>query len=248
MKTFFQNYYLTFMKKITVLLICLLTVGIIWSQEIPKKEQKKRPTLVKIETTMGDIKIKLYDETPKHKQNFLLLVKNGSYKGLLFHRVIKDFMIQGGDPESRNCDSTQMLGRGDMDYTLPAEINFPQLYHKRGVLAAARKDDNINPNRESSAIQFYIVTGRTYTDAELTDMELLLNEALLPPQPLHYNDEQRMNYRTFGGAPHLDGRYTVFGEVIEGYNVLEAIQAVETNNNDRPKKDVRIINMKVVKR
>jgi cyclophilin family peptidyl-prolyl cis-trans isomerase len=211
-------------------------------------QNKSKPTLVKIYTTEGNIKVLLYDDTPDHKFNFLQLVNNKSYEGLLFHRVIKNFMIQGGDPESRDADTAKVLGSGSIGYNLPAEILFPQHYHKRGALAAARSSDDTNPMKESSGCQFYIVTGKLITDEELDFFEKNVNKTLLPKEPLKYTEEQRRQYKTFGGTPHLDGNYTVFGEVVEGFDVLEKIQNIPTNPNDRPQKDIKILKVKVVKR
>ncbi|MDR3326700.1 MAG: peptidylprolyl isomerase [Prevotellaceae bacterium] len=211
-------------------------------------QNKNKPALVKIYTTEGNIKVLLYDDTPDHKFNFLQLVNNKSYEGLLFHRVIKDFMIQGGDPESRDADTAKVLGSGSLGYNLPAEIRFPQHCHKRGALAAARESDNTNPMKESSGCQFYIVTGKPVTGTELDFFEKNVNKTLLPKEPLKYTEEQRRQYKTFGGTPHLDGNYTVFGEVVEGFDVLEKIQNIPTNSNDRPRKDIKILKLKVVKR
>ena len=209
------------------------------------QQKAAKPVFVKIFTSEGNIKVMLYDGTPEHKINFLQLVNNKTYEGLLFHRVIKDFMIQGGDPESKDADSTKFLGKGGVGYTLPAEIRFPEYFHKRGALAAARTQ---NPQKESSGCQFYIVTGKVVTDKELDAFEQNINKSLLPPTPLKYTEEQRKIYRTFGGTPHLDGNYTVFGEVVQGFEVLEKIQNIPTDKNDRPKKNVVILKMKVVKR
>jgi cyclophilin family peptidyl-prolyl cis-trans isomerase len=190
----------------------------------------------------------LYDDTPQHKYNFLQLVNKKTYEGVLFHRVIKEFMIQGGDPESRNADSTKILGGGSVGYTLPAEIKFPEHYHKRGALASARKLDNVNPMKESSACQFYIVTGKTVTEEELEFYEKNINKLFTLKEPFKYTEEQRRQYKTFGGTPHLDGNYSIFGEVIEGFDVLNKIQNIPTDKNDRPKQDVKILKMKVVKK
>lgn len=201
--------------------------------------QEPRQSVVEMETTMGTITLKLYDETPLHRDNFLALVNRGFYDGLLFHRVIKDFMIQGGDPASRDAQPGQELGEGDMNYRLPAEIVFPQLYHKRGVLAAAREGDAVNPERQSSACQFYIVVGQKFNDAMLDRVQQRIEQATGGQCKL--TEEQRETYKTIGGTPHLDGQYTVFGEVIEGMDVVEKIQLVSTDANDRPVEDVRII-------
>lgn len=203
------------------------------------RAQEPRQSVVEMETTMGTITLKLYDETPLHRDNFLALVNRGFYDGLLFHRVIKDFMIQGGDPASRDAQPGQELGEGDMNYRLPAEIVFPQLYHKRGVLAAAREGDAVNPERQSSACQFYIVVGQKFNDVMLDRVQQRIEQATGGQCKL--TEEQRETYKTIGGTPHLDGQYTVFGEVIEGMDVVEKIQLVSTDANDRPVEDVRII-------
>lgn len=243
--------------------------------------------IVVVKTTYGVIKIKLYNETPKHRDNFLKLVKEKYYDSLLFHRVINTFMIQGGDPDSKNAKSDQVLGNGGPGYKIPAEF-LPHLYHKKGALAAARESDMVNPNKESSGSQFYIVQGKVFTDEELNFMEMqinqnkknqLLGQMMKSPEyswlkakldsmmksgnPNAVNDfiketqhiaekeldkvgrfkfssEQRKIYTTIGGAPHLDGSYTVFGEVIEGLNVIDSIASVATDKNSRPLKDIRM--------
>ena len=235
------------MKKIVLsLLICFVAVGVIAAK--PQRIKKQKQKMVKIETTLGTIKVKLYDETPLHRDNFLKLVEDEFYEGVLFHRVIKDFMIQAGDPESKTADSLVHLGAGGLGYTVPAEIVFPQLYHKRGVLAAARQGDMVNPERKSSSCQFYIVQGKTFTDEELDQMEMRLTYQLRLKEPFKYTEEQRIAYKTFGGTPHLDGQYTVFGEVVEGFDVLQKISEAKIGQADRPKEDIRIIKMKVVKK
>ena len=197
---------------------------------------------VKIHTTMGDIVVKLYDETPIHRDNFLKLVREGYYDGTLMHRVIRGFMIQGGDPNSKGAAPDKMLGGGSPDYTLEAEIR-EGLYHKRGALAAARKDDSINPERRSSGSQFYIVWGRTFTPRQ---MEYLVERMKAEnPDTEGMTPEQREVYATYGGTPHLDGKYTVFGEVVEGLDVVEKIQNVPTNSADRPLEDI-VVSMEVM--
>ena len=246
-------------------------------------------TKVKIETTKGDIIVKLYDETPNHRDNFIKLVKEGTYEGTLFHRVIKDFMIQAGDPDSKGAPKGQMLGSGDVGYTVPAEFVYPQLFHKKGALAAARQGDNVNPEKASSGCQFYIVTGRVFNDSTLqameeqktqnkftsvfnslaqkhmkeiyqlrrnNDQEGLMNlqdsifgetQKLLADEPaFKFTEEQRQAYTTVGGTPHLDGEYTVFGEVIEGMDVVDEIQQVATNASDRPEEDIVIKKVSIV--
>lgn len=195
-------------------------------------------TKVLIKTSMGDIVVKLYNDTELHKKNFINLVKEHYYDGLLFHRVINQFMIQGGDPNSKNAKPNAVLGSGGPGYTIPAEI-CPKHYHKKGALAAARTGDQMNPTRRSSGSQFYIVTGKVYTDAELNQLEKRMNTVFTP--------EQRKDYTTIGGVPFLDGQYTVFGEVVSGMDVAEKIQKVPTGANDRPKEDVKIISMEIIK-
>lgn len=207
----------------------------------------EKNSVVLIQTTMGDIKVMLYNDTPIHRDNFLKLVNEGYYDGLLFHRVINNFMIQGGDPESKNAEKGQRLGMGGPDYTLPAEIVFPKYCHKRGALAAARIGDAANPERESNGSQFYIVEGKTYTDDELKTMEQRVAQNVSSQEPFHYSYEQRLIYKTVGGTPHLDGQYTVFGEIIEGFDVLQKISDVKTDDADRPEEDVKIITMKILK-
>ena len=244
-------------------------------------ETNKMATKVRIKTTEGDIVIRLYDETPKHRDNFLKLVKEGFFDGTLFHRVIKDFMIQGGDPDSKSAKPGQMLSEGGPGYDIDAEIVYPQHFHKRGALSAARLGDNVNPERKSSGSQFYIVWGRTFNDGELKQMErqmVMMHEQAIfdslsmqhraeimqlrrnrdqaglqalqeqlvnqtkelsktSPAPA-FTAEQRDAYTTVGGTPHLDNQYTVFGEVVEGLDVVERIQNTATDRSDRPTTDV----------
>lgn len=211
-------------------LLILMSALVLTSCGVFKKKQEKTSTKVIIKTSYGDIKIRLYDETPLHRDNFIKLVKEGYYNDLLFHRVINSFMIQGGDPNSRNAQPGQQLGMGGPGYTIPAEID-TNLIHKKGVLSAARMGDNVNPKRESSGSQFYIVQGKTYNDNELDMMESRMGRK--------YTPEQRQAYKTIGGTPHLDGSYTVFGEVIEGLDVVDKIAAVKTLPGDRPQVDVK---------
>ena len=233
-------------KTVLLILICFVAVGMIAAK--PQRVKKQRQKMVKIETTLGTIKVKLYDETPLHRDNFLKLVKDEFYEGVLFHRVIKDFMIQAGDPESKTADSTARLGAGGLGYTVPAEIDFPKFYHKRGALAAARQGDMVNPEKKSSSCQFYIVQGQTFTDAQLDQMEMRLTYQLRMKEPFKYTEEQRTVYKTFGGTPHLDGQYTVFGEVVEGFDVLQKISEVKTSRGDRPVEDIRILKVKLCKK
>ncbi len=199
---------------------------------------------VLLETTMGNVKLALYNETPKHRDNFLKLVKEGFYDGVLFHRVISNFMIQAGDSTTRHAKPGETLGMYSPDYTIPAEIDFPRLYHKRGALAAAREGDDVNPERASSASQFYIVYGSRMTDFQLDKAQERLNaktqgKVVLTP-------ELRKVYFEKGGTPHLDGQYTVFGEVVEGLDVVAKIQAVETDSRARPLVDVRIVKASLI--
>ncbi|MDR0538830.1 MAG: peptidylprolyl isomerase [Tannerellaceae bacterium] len=197
-------------------------------------------TIVLIETNMGKIKVRLFDDTPQHRDNFIQLVREHKYDGLLFHRVIKQFMIQAGDINSKDAPADKHLGDGDLGYTIPAEIVYPKHFHKRGMLCAARTGDEVNPQRASSASQFYIVTGKYFTDGELNKMEKASGKT--------FTEEQRTAYKLEGGTPHLDGSYTVFGEVVDGMKVVDKIQETPTNSADRPTKDVIIKSMKIVKK
>ena len=202
-------------------------------------------TEVLLETTKGNIRIALYDETPQHRDNFLKLTKMGSYDSLLFHRVIKDFMIQSGDIFSKNAKPGQLLGMGDYDYTQEAEFRLPQIFHRRGVVAAAREGDQKNPERRSGASQFYIVWGKVYDDRRLDYTQQKLDS--ITQGQVKLTPEMREVYKTIGGTPHLDGQYTVFGEIVEGMDVVEAIQQVSTDKNDRPLDDIRILKATVTK-
>lgn len=271
-----------------ILLICLTFIALTACSAGSKKQtnhhmENEKRTLVKLETTMGNITVALYNETPKHRDNFIKLVKEGVYDSTLFHRVIKQFMIQAGDPDSKNASDTAMLGSGDVGYTIPAEFN-PKFFHKKGVLAAARQGDDVNPEKASSGCQFYIVTGRKFTEPQLLGMENKINEqheealfdslarqhmkeiykmrkagdnaGLLELQDtleaqareladkeekFRFTPEQIKAYSTVGGAPHLDGSYTVFGEVTEGMEVVENIEIAKTNRADRPVENIRIL-------
>ena len=271
-----------------ILLICLAFIALTACSAGSKKQtnhhmENEKRTLVKLETTMGNITVALYNETPKHRDNFIKLVKEEVYDSTLFHRVIKQFMIQAGDPDSKNASDTAMLGSGDVGYTIPAEFN-PKFFHKKGVLAAARQGDDVNPEKASSGCQFYIVTGRKFTEPQLLGMENKINEqreealfdslarqhmkeiykmrkagdnaGLLELQDtleaqareladkeekFRFTPEQIKAYSTIGGAPHLDGSYTVFGEVTEGMEVVDNIEIAKTNRADRPVENIRIL-------
>ena len=271
-----------------ILLICLAFIALTACNAGSKRQtnhhmENEKRTLVKLETTMGNITVALYNETPKHRDNFIKLVKEGVYDSTLFHRVIKQFMIQAGDPDSKNASDTAMLGSGDVGYTIPAEFN-PKFFHKKGVLAAARQGDDVNPEKASSGCQFYIVTGRKFTEPQLLGMENKINEqreealfdslarqhmkeiykmrkagdnaGLLELQDtleaqareladkeekFRFTPEQIKAYSTVGGAPHLDGSYTVFGEVTEGMEVVNNIEIAKTNRADRPIENIRIL-------
>ena len=244
---------------------------------------------VLIKTTLGDITVRLYDETPQHRDNFIKLASEGYYDGTLFHRVIKGFMIQGGDPDSKGAPAGKQLGTGGPNYTIPAEFVYPQYFHKKGALAAARQSDQVNPEKRSSGSQFYIVTGEVYSAGKLTQMERQLEQKQLQSifdglvvenrdkilqlrrnrdqaglmaiqEQLQkatmdktkelgkpkFTDAQREAYTTVGGTPFLDNDYTVFGEVEEGLEVIDAIQNVATAPGDRPKEDVKMIEVTVL--
>lgn len=192
--------------------------------------------MVEIRTESGTMMVLLYDETPAHRDNFIKLVKEGHYDSLLFHRVVPGFMIQGGDPGSRTAKPGQMLGNGGPGYTLPAEI-VPGLIHRKGALAAARQGEDVNPELRSSGSQFYIVQGRTHTTE---DLDLIVRRQARYGIGLHYSADDRMDYERQGGTPHLDGAYTVFGQVMAGMEVIDAIAAMECDQGDRPQKDVRM--------
>lgn len=217
------------MRKISFLIAMMLISAMAFAQS----------TKVLIETSMGNITVMLYDETPLHRDNFIKLVESNFYDSILFHRVINNFMIQAGDPTSKNAAPDVLLGDSDTDYTIPAEFDYPKYYHKKGALAAARTSDDENPERRSSGSQFYIVQGRTFTDEKLDKYEAHLG--------IKMPAEIREYYKAIGGTPHLDTQFTVFGEVLEGMDVVNAIAAVETNKDDRPLVDVRILKMKIIK-
>lgn len=253
-------------------------------------QQTDRSNDVKVllHTSLGDITVLLYGDTPRHRDNFVARVNAGDYDGVLFHRVIDDFMVQTGDPSSKNAPKGKMLGAGDSGTPIEAEFLFPKHYHHRGALAAARQGDAVNPERKSSGSQFYIVTGKKYTPAQLDQMEKqavmrhkqdvfnelcaanrdtimslrrnrdqagmqALQEQLIKEtesktagDSVIFTPEMRDDYMRIGGTPHLDGTYTVFGRVLEGMDVVEKIEAAETDANDRPLEDIKIISAKVI--
>ena len=199
---------------------------------------------VELETTEGNIRIALYNETPQHRDNFMKLVRMQFYDSLLVHRVIKDFMIQTGDLTSRNAKPGQLLGAGELDYTIEPEFRLPQIYHRRGVVAAARESDKVNPERRSGAAQFYIVWGKIYDNKRLAFVQQKLDSAT--NGAVNLTPEMMETYKTVGGTPHLDGQYTVFGEVTAGLDIVDRIQQMATDKNDRPTKDIRILRVKII--
>lgn len=247
----------------------------------------EKETQVLMKTSLGSITLKLYNETPQHRDNFLKLVKEGQYNGLLFHRVIKDFMIQGGDVTSKDAPMNKQLGAGDLGYTVPAEFVYPKYFHKKGALSAARTE---NPEKASSASQFYIVTGKTYSDSDIKQMEkqmesqliqsifnqlqtenkpkimelyrsgnkdemTILRDTLIGKAQLEAEkrkeeclmpEDLKEAYKTIGGTPFLDNNYTVYGEVIEGLDVVDKIQNTATNKQDRPLENVVIESIEIV--
>ncbi|MBQ9639614.1 MAG: peptidylprolyl isomerase [Bacteroidales bacterium] len=226
------------MKKYALGLFFLLAICPLMAQKIDTDTgvTAEEPVVV-METTLGTIKVRLYKETPRHRDNFVKLVREGMYDGLLFHRVIPEFMVQAGDPDSRNAQAGQPLGVGTLGYTVPAEFNY-KYFHKKGALCAARQGDAVNPQKASSATQFYIVQGRVF------DHDALENMARRRGRP--FTVEQVEAYTTEGGTPFLDGEYTVFGEVIEGMDVVDKIAAQRRDRMDRPMEDVKIVRASVV--
>lgn len=252
------------------------------------KQNKPGDVLVEIKTTEGNLTVRLFGDTPRHRDNFVKLAKEGYYNGVLFHRVINEFMVQTGDPDSKTASAGKMLGSGGPGYDIEAEIVYPTHFHKRGALAAARQGDQVNPERRSSGSQFYIVTGKAYNDSTLNQMErqlqmmqkqnifndlarehrdsimtlrrnrdqaglqalqdelVAITEKKAAEAPARLTAEQREAYTTTGGTPHLDNQYTVFGEVVDGMDVIDKIEKVETDSHDRPLKDVKILSMRVL--
>lgn len=227
------------MKKITFVAFFLLVC--FWGlpqMVVAQDKTKGKETRVEMVTTEGRMVFVLFNDTPLHRDNFLKLVKEHTYDSLLFHRVIKNFMIQGGDPQSRHARPGQMLGDGTLGYTVPAEFR-KEHFHRKGALCAARQGDNVNPTKASSASQFYIVQGQVWDEKTLDMMSQRYGKA--------FTQEQRRVYTTEGGTPHLDGDYTVFGQLVEGMDVVDRIAKVKTGVADRPERDVRILSVKVIK-
>ncbi|MDP4281389.1 MAG: peptidylprolyl isomerase [Bacteroidota bacterium] len=216
------------MKKTGLIILIFLSVLQFSTMAQTSNTSQKQVKFV-IHTEYGDMKGVLYNETPKHRDNFVKLAKSGFFDGLLFHRVIQNFMIQGGDPDSRNAKPGQRLGSGGPNYTIDAEFN-PSLIHKKGAMAAARTPDQMNPKKASSGSQFYIVQGRKFSAGQMEQMA-----------PGKYNADQKKIYETLGGYPPLDGAYTVFGEITEGLDVIDKIAAVQKDASDRPLKDVKMM-------
>jgi peptidyl-prolyl cis-trans isomerase B (cyclophilin B) len=217
---------------------------IVTAQQDVKLKRKDRKRDVELYTTAGNIVLRLYDSTPLHRDNFLKLVKSHYYDSVLFHRVIKNFMIQSGDPESKRAVPGQPLGNGGPGYRVPAEFR-TKLFHKKGVLAAARMGDDVNPEKQSSASQFYIVQGRPFNDRELDSIEVVRLKGYKLPAA------HREVYKTLGGTPQLDQNYTVFGEVVSGLDVVDVIAGTATSkgpDKDRPLQDIRILKASLVKR
>ena len=208
------------------------------NEQTSQNNNTQKMTKVLLKTTFGDITVALYDDTPKHKANFIKLVNDKFYDGVLFHRIIKGFMIQGGDPNSKTAKAGQRLGDGDVGYTIPAEFVSGH-YHKRGALAAAREPDQVNPQKASSGCQFYIVDGTVYDNDKMTLIAQRTGKTFSP--------EQVQAYTTVGGAPWLDGDYTVFGEVIKGMEVVDKIAGQQKDGNDRPLEDIKIISATVIR-
>ena len=277
------------MKTNYLLIIAVIAVALTACGSGSKKTTNmEKRTQVKFETTLGDIVVELYNETPKHRDNFIKLAKEGMYDSTLFHRVIRQFMIQAGDPDSKTANDTAQLGGGDVGYTIPAEF-VPKYFHKKGALAAARMGDDVNPERESSGCQFYIVTGRKFSESQLLNMEgqknnarideifnelarkhmkeiykmrkandeaglMALQDTLEAQATAQYKKEEKFKftpeqiaaYTTVGGAPHLDGAYTVFGQVVDGMEAVDKIEGTKTGRADRPLENIRILKATVI--
>lgn len=278
------------MKLKLIVIMMATTLNICTGNGEQHASAQEQETKVLVKTTAGDFTIKLYNETPAHRDNFIKLVEEKFYDNILFHRVIRDFMVQAGDPESKEAPKFSQLGTGGPGYNIPAEFVYPRYFHKRGALSAARQADQVNPERESSGSQFYVVTGKRYTMNELRDMEEKMNENEAQSQfdrlcaqnrdtifalqrsedmdglmklqneliakteeimkekgDFQFTPEQLSAYTSEGGTPFLDNQYTVFGEVIDGMKVIDKIEKVSTDVNNRPVKDVRILSMEIIR-
>ena len=284
-----KNLFLSIVMVAMTLMSCSASNGENKSVAAAIDKANNNMTKVELETSLGNIVVELYDETPQHRDNFIKLVNSGYYDGVLFHRVIKDFMIQTGDGNSKTAGPETTLGDGDPGYTIEAEFVYPKYFHKRGALAAARTGDQVNPERRSSGSQFYIVTGKIFSSEELQMMtkrladgkkqdifrrlimenqdrinelkesqdlaglEALQNELIEKTEaeaaqtPFKMTDEQIDAYTSIGGTPHLDGQYTVFGEVISGMDVVDKIQNTTTGRMDRPTVDIKIVKATILK-
>ena len=226
------------MKTVLWVIVLNLIVFSSCAQNKKSNTNMKKDVKIEIKTTMGDMTAILYGATPYHQENFIKLIEENYFDGLLFHRVIEGFMVQGGDPNSKDAAAGKALGNGGPGYTIPAELT-PTYFHKKGALSAARTGDQGNPMRRSSGSQFYVVTGKVYSDADLDGMETQMS--------MKFTTEQRKAYTTVGGTPFLDAQYTVFGEIIEGVDIAVAISKVSKDGNDRPKEDVKIISIEIIK-
>lgn len=227
-------------RKTTLLLFLLLSFAFGTSAQPDSLRHE-----ILLETDSGNVRIALYNETPSHRDNFIQHVKAGDYDGVLFHRVIRDFMVQTGDMGSKNAPQGKLLGDTPESYSVPAEIHFPQLFHKRGAVAAAREGDSTNPERRSSATQFYIVWGVQWDDEQLDKVQKRIDG--FTNGTVKLTPEVREVYKTLGGTPHLDGSYTVFGEVVEGLEVIGKIEKAATDDHDRPLQDIHVLRATVVK-
>lgn len=270
------------MKRQIISLLCMVVLLLAGCSDKPLDPNK--PVYVKISTTMGDVTVMLYDDTPLHRDNFIKLCQSNEYEGMLFHRIIKEFVVQGGDPESKKHEPGVLYGDGDGGYTVPAEI-VPTHFNKRGALIDAKESDDVNPERASAGTQFCFVQGKIFDDEALDRTEVRINEirrnwlyhkirkqliaenpslaadgqadalhteasirledSLAVMEPLRIPAEHREVYKTIGGTPHLDNSVTIFGEVVEGFDIVEKMSLVETDKNDRPIRDVMIKSTKV---
>ena len=220
------------MRKTFLSIFFIFIITSLFSYNNLTKKLGEKEYKILISTSFGDIKVLLYNETPKHRDNFIKLINEKFFDGTIFHRVINQFMIQGGDPDSKDCKPKTKLGEGGPGYNIPAEF-VSKYIHKRGALAAAREGDDVNPKKESSGSQFYIVHGKVFTDEEI--------DAVTKRTGKIFSKEERDIYKTIGGVPHLDANYTVFGEVYEGMEVVDKIANVKTRkSDDRPEEDIKM--------